>query len=99
MLFDLKCCGARIRTLRENMGMTQSDLAERLHITNIHLSRIEHGYAGASLDLLLEITEVFHTSLDYLVKGKNEIPDYKAIQAKIRCIIAALEDLEGSIGG
>lgn len=71
MLFDIKCCGARIRTLRENARINQSELANILHITNTHLNRIESGVKGASLDLLLEISDQFHVSLDFLVTGRD----------------------------
>ena len=71
MPFDIKCCGARIRTLRENARINQSELANILHITNTHLNRIESGVKGASLDLLLEISDQFHVSLDFLVTGRD----------------------------
>ena len=39
-----------------------------------HLSKIEHGKRGVSIDLLLDISEAVDTSLDYLLKGTAHTP-------------------------
>ena len=97
MLFDIKCCGARIRTLRENARINQSELANILHITNTHLNRIESGVKGASLDLLLEISSQFHVSLDFLVTGRDMQQVSWETKAELRRIINDLSDLERKI--
>ena len=97
MLFDIKCCGARISALRENAQISQSELADVLHITNAHLNRIEAGTRGVSLDLLLEISAQFHVSLDFLVTGRDAGRMSLEIKTELRRIIEDLTDLERRI--
>lgn len=97
MLFDIKHCGARIRALREKVGISQSELADVLHITNAHLNRIEAGTRGVSLDLLLEISAHFHVSLDFLVTGRDAMRMSREVKAELHRIIDDLIDLERRI--
>ena len=39
--------GARLRTLRAELGITQADLADRLQVSAAYLSALEHGRRGA----------------------------------------------------
>ena len=64
MTFDVKACGARIRELRMKNGLTQET-------TDVHLRRIESGVRGGSIELLIELADYFHVSLDYLILGRG----------------------------
>ncbi len=61
--------GNRIAILRKKKKMTQAQLAEYLSISNKHCSEVERGIAGLSLDRLIRIADLFHVSLDYLIRG------------------------------
>ncbi|MBQ3392348.1 MAG: helix-turn-helix transcriptional regulator [Lachnospiraceae bacterium] len=61
--------GRRIAHMRNARRMTQENLAERLDCSVKHISHVERGVAAMSLDKLLELSEIFDCSLDYLVKG------------------------------
>ena len=74
MYFDQAKFGCRLRTLRKRRRMTQETLAGALNISIDHLSKIEHGKRGVSIDLLLDISEAVDTSLDYLLKGAEHTP-------------------------
>ena len=63
MYFNQVKFGCRLRNLRKQRRMTQEALAGSLNISIDHLSKIEHGKRGVSIDLLLDV------SLDYLLKG------------------------------
>ena len=39
--------GAKLRSLRAEMGITQADLADRLQVSAAYLSALEHGRRGA----------------------------------------------------
>ena len=70
MYFNQVKFGCRLRNLRKQRRMTQEALAGSLNIISIdHLSKIEHGKRGVSIDLLLDISEALDVSLDYLLKG------------------------------
>jgi transcriptional regulator with XRE-family HTH domain len=52
--------GARLRALRAERGMTQSECAQRLQISAAYLSALEHGKRGApSPGLVHQVCDVF----------------------------------------
>lgn len=71
MNFDTNACGLRIRALRQKHGITQEEFAAHLHVSSNHLGKVESGKRRCSLDLLIEIAEEFHVTLDYLVLGQE----------------------------
>lgn len=70
MGFDVKECGKRMRALRKEFKLTQEQAAEILGISRDHLAHIEIGRYAPSIDLLIQVTDLYKTSLDYLVLGK-----------------------------
>ena len=58
--------GNKIKELRTEQKMTQSDLAERLGVTKSSISSYENGSRLPSYDILLKIARIFKVS-------KNEI--------------------------
>ena len=75
MIFDAESCGARIRTLRKENGLTRERLAAAMNITNEYLRRIESGVRGGPVELLIEFAEYFHVSLDYIILGRENPSD------------------------
>lgn len=71
MYYDPKESGKRIQTMRNSMGLTQEQLAERLNIATSTLGNIERGSKGISMGLAVEISIVLDVSLDYLVLGRK----------------------------
>ena len=71
MYYDPKECGKRIQTMRNSMGLTQEQLADRLNIATSTVGNIERGSKGISVDLAVEISVVLDVSLDYLVLGRK----------------------------
>lgn len=57
----------RLRTLREQFGMTQKALADRLDTTQQTVGRWETGRAQPSVAVLRDIAVLFGVSLDYLL--------------------------------
>ena len=70
-MFDQVAFGKRLQCLRKSRNLTQEELAESLNISREHLSRLERGKYGCSIDLLIEISFVLNASTDYLLMGKN----------------------------
>ena len=60
MRFDQVKFGHRIKHLRKKRNLTQEQLATALHISTDHLSIIELGKRGISIDLLLDISAALH---------------------------------------
>ena len=67
MIYDIKQSGLRIRQLRLKSGFTQEKIAEALGVDRSFYSRIESGKKGCSVDLLIQFSELYHVSLDYLI--------------------------------
>ena len=72
MYFNTCDCGDRIRRLRLSRSMTQFQLASKLNSASTTLCNIEKGTRSPSIELLIDIAELFHVSLDYLILGKDE---------------------------
>lgn len=62
----------RIHDLRERSGMTQTDLAMRMGVTRSGVNAWEMGVSKPSLDNLLALSRIFHTTTDYLLGNDNE---------------------------
>lgn len=61
--------GKRIATLRKYHKLTQAQLAELIGSSAKHISEIERGVTGISIDTQVLLGEKLHCSLDYLIKG------------------------------
>ena len=64
--------GTNIKLAREKTGYTQEQFSERLGVTPNHLSAVERGTCGASLDLLERLCRTFHVSADFLFFGPSQ---------------------------
>lgn len=59
--------------LRKENGYTQQKLAEKLFITSQSVSKWELGEASPSLDMLVQISNLFGVSIDSLLKSPVEL--------------------------
>lgn len=59
--------GDKLRSLRTEAGMTQTDLAKRLNITKSVVSYYELQERTPSSDVLIQLADIFHVSTDYLL--------------------------------
>ena len=89
--YDIAGTGLRIRKMRIHAEMTQEQLAQRLAIHFNHLSRIERGQCGISMDLAVAISQEFQISLDFLILGKENQTDL--VKQKIYGLIGSLEEV------
>ena len=61
--------GALIRALRKERGMTQKELAGRLHVTEQAVSRWERNIGCPDIRLLVQLGEIFGVSMARLLEG------------------------------
>ena len=61
--------GEFLRELRKGKGLTQEQLAEKLNVSQNTIAKIESGLRRPSIDFLLELSEFFGVSTNYLVLG------------------------------
>ena len=57
----------RIKTLREQKGLTQSDLSNQLGITRSSVNAWEMGISVPSTQYIVELAHIFKVSTDYLL--------------------------------
>lgn len=57
----------RIRDLREDKDMTQTQMAEILHCSQRIYSNYERGEVDIPTQILIKLAEFHHTSTDYLL--------------------------------
>jgi transcriptional regulator with XRE-family HTH domain len=70
----LDLVGPRLRRVREQRGVTLTDVAEQTGISKSTLSRLETGQRRPSLELLLPLAQTYRVPLDDLV-GAPEVGD------------------------
>ena len=61
----------KIKFLREQIGLTQSDLAKRLGITRSSVNAWEMGISVPSTQYVVELANIFRVSTDYLLGMKT----------------------------
>lgn len=66
---------AKILTLRKQRGMSQEDLAEKLHVSRQAVSRWELGSAQPDASNILQLSKLFGVSADYLLNDDYEADD------------------------
>lgn len=84
--FIYKRIGAKIAYFRSSNGLTQEDLATRIHVSRSTLSKIEHGKYNhsISLDMLIDITDGLGIDLSMLFVLDRKEEDYWAEVMQIR---------------
>jgi transcriptional regulator with XRE-family HTH domain len=61
--------GAKLRYLRQQRQMTQEELARRLGLLRQgHISNLEMGRKAPSLELVVQIADLFGVTADYLLR-------------------------------
>jgi len=75
--------GKQIQQRRAAAGMSQEELAERLYVTRQTLSNWETGKTYPDINSLLRLSDLFHISLDELVKGDLQTMEEKIKQEDI----------------
>jgi transcriptional regulator with XRE-family HTH domain len=63
--------GKRLRSLREDRGLTQRELAARLHTPVPQISRYETGFCLPNAETLAELADVLRIDLGELLLGRK----------------------------
>ena len=66
----------RLKDIREDRDITQTQLAEILHIKQNTYSQYENGQRGLPVDVLIKLAEYFDTSTDYILGITDESRPY-----------------------
>ena len=71
-LVDFCAIGRRIKFYRNQVNLRQVDIAERLNVSSVYISRIECGKSEVSLRRLDEIAMLVNTRLQDLIADVND---------------------------
>lgn len=93
MRFNRMAYGARIKQLRINKGLTQEQLAEKMHVTGTYIVKIENSQRTGSIELAVELADCFGVSLGHLLLGREYSDKKQAFQT----VIAFLSELEADL--
>ena len=69
MEIDYSILGERIRRERRKQGLTQEDLAYKIDMSSVFLSRVERGTSRINLNRLAQISTVLDIPLETLITG------------------------------
>ncbi len=65
--------GARIKSLRESMGLTQEQVAEKMNCSRQKYSRIEKGLIDISYANITKISEIFEISTEKITSAVKHV--------------------------
>ena len=66
----------RLKDIREDMDITQKQLAEYLHIRQNTYSQYENGQRQIPIEILIRLAVYFRTSTDYILELTDERKPY-----------------------
>ena len=71
----------RLREARENAGLLQKEVAERLEISPVTYNRYEQGKREPDVDTLIKLANIFGVTVDYLVGRTDDNEGEEALEA------------------
>ena len=75
-----KFFGVKLKKLRQNVGMTRKQLAEKLGITEISVGNYERGLREPSLEKLIVLSNLFCVSIEELIGADDVLLKNKIIE-------------------
>ncbi len=67
----------RLKELREDRDIRQTEIAEYLHIRQNTYSQYENGQRQLPVDVLIALAKFYHTSTDYLLGLTDQADPYQ----------------------
>ncbi|MBE6969840.1 MAG: helix-turn-helix transcriptional regulator [Ruminococcaceae bacterium] len=67
----------RIKNLREDKDWTQQEIADMLHISRSAYSAYENGANAVPIDVLIQLSQIHNTSIDYLLEQTDDPRPYE----------------------
>jgi transcriptional regulator with XRE-family HTH domain len=69
----LKGFAKRFRNLRQNIGLNQTELSNRLGYTNSFISELENEKGKPSYEFLIKLQNTFRVNLGWLLQGNGDM--------------------------
>lgn len=85
MNIDFREVGGRIAKCRRRAGLKQYQVCELIDVNYKYISNLETGRSAPSLELIIKLCDVLHTTPDYLLLGiENRSAEPSADEIKNR---------------
>lgn len=84
---DNQRIGGFIKALRKEKGLTQMDLAQRLHITDRAVSKWERGICAPDISLLEPLAELLGVSVGELLRGERAAEPERQELAEVKAVL------------
>lgn len=89
---DYENLGARVKELRIQMDLTQSEVASALNVTPGYISNVENNRTAMSLRILIYYAKLLNISLDSLVGQIDSEYKKTALDHELLNIISEMDD-------
>lgn len=86
----MKSMGEQIASLRKKKGMTQSQLAEKMNVTDKAVSKWERDLSCPDINTVSKLADILEVSVEELLKNKKEDYEKKKIKDLIDLILEAI---------
>lgn len=70
----------RLRDLREDKDLTQKNIAQMLNMSQTGYNQYEIGKNDIPTKILIELSKIYNTSVDYILGLTNETKPYERIK-------------------
>ena len=86
MTLDYSLIGKRIKQRRKRLDLTQEEVAERIDISNQHMSNIERAKSIPSTEVIMKLAAALDTTPNEFLLGTSLYPgeEWKAGAEKLR---------------
>ena len=84
--------GSLIKNLRQQMGLTQNQVADSLGVTPGYISNVENNRSAMTLRLLMYYAELTHVSLDALIGSIDSRYESTALDYELADLTQKLSD-------
>ena len=85
--------GQRIKAFRRTRGLSQTELAQRIGISQRALSDYEMAICRLPAEVLLKLSQAFRVSIYELTNGKKTAPASPKNGRQVRAVVEKLESL------
>jgi len=75
-IFERQVIIIRLKDIREDRDITQSEVAAYLHVKQNTYSQYENGKRSLPIDMLILLAEFFETSSDYILEITDDSRPY-----------------------
>ena len=88
---DLQKIGAYIASKRKALGMTQTELAEKLGMSNKSVSKWERGVCLPDVSLYMELCDILGITINEFIAGED-LPEERFVEKSDENIISVTKD-------